>query len=122
LKGFTLIEVLVSVIIVSLAAAVFFQLSSNAYRLYNLFEKQKNFTLASSLVFVENRGGVLDEVMRNWHIKNDNILDVLKNKKINLQKTVDYKTEFNGINFMILKLKAYNKNNGCYVYSAKIGK
>ncbi len=116
MKSFTLIEVLVSVIIIFLASYVFFSFTSNSFNLYSVFERHKYFTLKSSVVFCEEKGGNLKEVLKDFNIKNDKVLKSL-NTDVFLDKSIDFKTDFNKSSVILYKLKAYNKFSSCYIYS-----
>ena len=119
MKAFTLIEVIVSVMILLIATAVFFGFTQNSYRLYSLFEKRMDFELKSSIVLTEEKGGNLKEILKSFNIRNDKILHAL-NKKIELEKKIDLKEDFNGTNIIIYRLKAYNSTNSARVYSIGI--
>jgi len=120
MRAFTLIEVLIAVMILSISAAIFLSLSSNSYNLLQKYEKRNNFLLFSSVVFCEERGGKLDEVVRDFNIKDDFTLDILKNKKIKFEKRVDYKTEIDKKKITIYKLIAYDKENRALVFGVDV--
>ncbi len=119
MKAFTLLEVLVSVMILLLASAVFFSLTSNSVHLFNLFEKRKYFELKATVPLTEEKGGNLKEILVNFKIRNDKILKAL-NQKIEFEKRVDLKQDFNDTNVMIYRLNAYDKTNSLKIYSLGI--
>ncbi len=118
MRAFTLIEVLVSVIIIVMASAAFFEITQNSYRFYELFEKKKGFDLKATVPLIEEKGGSLKEIIP-FDIKNDKILKAL-DEEIKLEKRVDLKTEFNNTNIILYRLKAYNKKHSKDIYSAEI--
>jgi prepilin-type N-terminal cleavage/methylation domain-containing protein len=111
MRAFTLIEVLISVMIITFAAFTFLSFSSNSFKLFEKFKKRNDFLLKSSLVFCEERGGRLNEVVRDFNIKNDKILTLLKKYKINL-KTITTKDKF-----VLKTLIAKDKEHQARVYS-----
>jgi len=119
LKSFTLIEVLISVIIIFLASYVFFSFTSNSIKLYNIFERHKYFSLKASIVFCEEKGGNLKEVLRDFNIRNDDILRAL-DTKIELKKSIDLKSDFNTTSVILYKLRAFDKKSSSYIYSLEI--
>ena len=120
MRAFTLIEVLIAVIILFLAAGAFLSLGSNSYRLFELYKKRNDFLLSSSLVFTENRGGRLDEVVRDFDIKDDKVLRLLRSKKIELKSEIDLKTEFENKKITVKKLKAFDKENMAKIYGVEV--
>jgi len=120
MRAFTLVEVLISIIILFIAVNVSIDLTTNTYNLFSKLDERNNFLLSSSLVFCEKRGGRLDEVVRDFDIKNDEILKILRNKKIEFKKRIDLKTEIEKNKITIFKLNAYNKNHLAFVYSIEI--
>jgi len=119
-RGFSLIEVLVAVGILFFASFVFLSLSSNSYDLVQKFEKRNDFLLSSSLVFCEEKGGRLDEVVESFGIKNDKILNLLKKEKIKLEKRVNLKTQFENKNVTVYELKAFNAENSARAYKLEV--
>jgi len=118
MRAFTLIEVLVSVIIIVMASAAFFEITQNSYRLYELFEKKKEFDLKATIPLIEEKGGSLKEIIP-FDIKNDKILKAL-DEDIEFEKKVDLKTEFNDTRITLYRLKAYNKTHSKEIYSAEV--
>ncbi|QCI27418.1 type IV pilus modification PilV family protein [Caminibacter pacificus] len=120
MRAFTLIEVLISVMILFFAAAVFLNLSSDSFSLYEKFKKRNDFLLDSSLVFCEKRGGRLDEVVRDFNITDDFTLDILKRKKINFEKRIDLKTQIENKNIQINRLVSFDKENRAEVFGVEV--
>jgi len=71
-------------------------------------------------VFCEKRGGRLDEVVRDFNIKDDFTLDILKSKKIEFDKKVDLKTEIQKRKVQINRYEAYNKEYRAAVYGLEV--
>lgn len=120
MKSFTLIEVIISVMILFIAVNISLDLASNSFSLFNGFVSRNNFILSSSLVFCEKRGGRLDEVVRDFDIKNDEILKMLRREKIEFKKRIDLKTEIENKKITVYKLNALNKNHMALVYSIEV--
>jgi prepilin-type N-terminal cleavage/methylation domain-containing protein len=118
LRGFTLIEVLISVIIIVLASAAFFEITQNSYKLYEMFEGKKEFDLKASIPLIEEKGGILKEII-DFDIKNDEILKALK-VKVDFDKKVDFRRDFNNTDIVLYRLKAFNKTHSKIIYSLEI--
>jgi len=119
LRAFTLIEVLVSVMILFIAAGAFFSVTSNSMHLYDLFEKKKDFELYSTVPLTEEKGGKIKEILRDFKIKDDFVLENL-NYEINFKKSVDLKEDFNGTSVILYRLKAFDRENMSKIYSIGI--
>jgi len=119
-KSFTLIEVLVATLIFFLVTLAVFNSISNSKFLFQKIDKYKNFSLISSVVFVEkkNRKNLYEDLL-DFNISNDNIIHTLKKYKIKLQTINDVSHEINITKktFFINKLKAYNKYFSTFIYS-----
>ena len=119
MKAFTLIEVIVSVLILFIATSAFFSLTQNSMHLYDIFESKKEFELRATIPLTEEKGGNLKEILLNFKIENDKILKSLNNE-IFYDEEIDTKKEFNGTNVTIYKLKARDKHNRLEIYSIGI--
>jgi len=68
-SGFTLIEVLVSIIILSVVSVGLFQISSNSQHNFLFLKKKSAFDRLSSLVFMHRN--------RNWHNSQKSLYDFI---------------------------------------------
>ena len=119
-KAFTLIEVLVATLIFFLVTMAVFEAVSNSKFLFQKIDEYKNFSLRSSIVFVEKkkRKNLYEELV-DFNISNDKIIHTLKKYNIKLQTINDVSQEINitKTTFFINRLKAYDKHNSAYIYS-----
>jgi len=119
-KSFTLIEVLVATLIFFLVTMAIFDSISNSKFLFQRIDEYKNFSLRSSIVFVEKKKRKnLYEELADFNISNDKIIHSLKKYNIKLQTINDVSQKINIIKttFFINRLKAYDKHNSAYIYS-----
>jgi prepilin-type N-terminal cleavage/methylation domain-containing protein len=124
-KAFTLIEVMVAVMIVFVAVNAVMNIIGNNKKLIEIFIKNKEFVLKSSVAFIEDKDMKNNyERLLEFNIKDDKILHILKKDEIKLDKTEDIREEYNfsNINFtkVIEKLKAYDKTHSAIIYSIGI--
>ena len=96
-KAFTLIEVLVSVVILSTVAVLLFEISTNSKNNFSFLSQKANFTTLASLPLMHssqkfnNSDKKLYEYIRyDYDIKDDELRKYLKEKKVHL----DYEDEF----------------------------
>ena len=118
-KSFTLIEVLVATLIVFLVSMAVFNAISHSEFLFKRIDEYKNFSLASSVIFVEkkNRKNLYEDLADDFNISNDQIIHTLKKYQIKLQTINDVSEDINITKIFINKLKAYNKYDSTYIYS-----
>ncbi len=132
--GFTLIEVLVSIIILSVVAVGLFQISSNAQHTYLFLKKKSAFDRLGSLAFMHrnrawhNSEKSLYEFVRNdYAISDDDFRRYLKNYKIHYRHEAyssyaplgEEIEESNGtISFKLLidKITVTHKEESSYLY------
>ena len=88
-KAFTLIEVLVSVVILSTVAVLLFEISTNSKSSFSYLSKKASFTTLASLPLIHNnqkyhnRDKTLFEYIRyDFDIKDDDLRKYLKETKI----------------------------------------
>jgi prepilin-type N-terminal cleavage/methylation domain-containing protein len=96
-KAFTLIEVLVSVVILSTVAVLLFEISTNSKNNFSFLSEKATFTTLASLPLMHanqkynNSDKTLYEYIRyDYNIKDDDLRKYLKEKKLHL----DYEDEF----------------------------
>ena len=119
-RAFTLIEILVATLIFFLVTMAVFNIIANYKFLFQKIDKYKNFSLLSSIVFIEKKkGNNLYEDLIDFNISNDTIIHYLKKYKIKLKTINDVSYEINSTNrvFFINKEKSYDKYNSTYIYS-----
>jgi len=124
-KAFTLIEVIVATFIVFISVTAILNTISNTKHLFELIKENKFFTLASSVIFLEqkHRKNLYEELV-DFNITNDEIIRDLKKEEIKLDVIKDYSEDFNesdkNFTFFINKLKAYDKHHLNFVYEIGI--
>jgi len=120
-KAFTLIEVIVATFIVFIAVIAILNVISNTKHFFELIKENKFFTLASSVIFLEQkeRKNLYEELI-DFNITNDEIIKDLKKEKVKLDVISEYSQDFNesdkNFTFFINKLKAYDKHHLSFVY------
>ena len=98
MKAFTLIEVMISVIILFISASVFLEITANTKHLVNLYIKKKNKVLKSSVVLEQKVTKNAYEALIGFNIDNDEIIKNLKKDKINIKITKTNNYEILNIN------------------------
>ncbi len=99
-RGFTLIEVLISVALLSVAASAIFALSTSQERVYE-FSKERFQICALSSIIYQNYDEKLDKstkdiyeiIKSRYSIDNDDIRRYLKDKKVTVKKSL-YKNSY----------------------------
>lgn len=88
-KAFTLIEVLVSVVILSTVAVLLFEISTNSKSNFSYLSQKASFTTLSSLPLIHNNQKyhnsdktLFDFIRDDFDIKDDEFRKYLKNKKV----------------------------------------
>jgi len=117
-KAFTLIEVMVSTLIVFLVIFAVMNSISNVKYLLNIFSSHKKFELISSIAFLEEKKSKnLYEKVLDFNIKNDEIIHTLKKYSINIEKKPIYSMLYKNKKITIYKIKAYDKTHSNFIYS-----
>ncbi len=139
-KAFTLIEVLVSVVILSTVAVMLFEISANSKSNFSYLAKKGDFTTLSSLSLMHidqkyhNSEKDLYEFIRDdYDIKDDELRKYLKEQKVHydheefttfepLGTSGDEDDVNQSINFTIVfdKIFVGNKENSTFVYKIYI--
>ena len=134
-RAFTLIEVLVSVLILSTVAVMLFQISINSKSNFSYLSKKGDFTTLSSLALMHNdqslhnsQRTLYDFIRDDYDIKDDELRKYLKEQKVHyeheefstfepLGSSGDKDTN-ESINFTIVfdKIFVKNKENSTFVY------
>jgi len=88
-KAFVLIEIIVSVVLLSIAGTALFKASANQKKLYSITSKKTDFLRYASLVLnkhstdLHNKDINLYDFSKSaYSIKNDNLIKILKNTKV----------------------------------------
>jgi prepilin-type N-terminal cleavage/methylation domain-containing protein len=141
-NAFTLIEVLVSVVILSSVAVILFEISTNAKSNYTFLKDKSDFSTLSSVALTHsnqkyhNKNMNLYEFIKyDYKIKDDDLRKYLKSKKINYEHEEfstfspfsegdadTLKTQDNNIaemvNFTLVfdRVKIWTKEQSSYIY------
>lgn len=88
-KAFTLIEVLVSIVILSTVAVLLFEISTNSKNSFSYLNQKANFTTLSSLALMHNNPkyhnsdkALYEYIRYDYEIKDNALRKYLKEKKI----------------------------------------
>ncbi len=91
-KAFTLIEVLVSVIILSTVAVMLFEISTNSKNNFSYLTKKGDFTTLYSLALIHNNQtfhnkekNLYEFIRDDYDIKDDELRKYLKEKKVHYE-------------------------------------
>ena len=88
-KGFTLIEVMVSVVIISVVVATLLKLFSNNAHIFALSQKKANISMLGTLLIgvpdlgLEKEDVFLDDIVGDFKVEEE-LRNTLKNKKVHL--------------------------------------
>ncbi|GAB6075065.1 type II secretion system protein [Nautilia lithotrophica] len=122
-KAFTLIEIMISVVIVFIIMGVVLEVTSNVKHLFLINKDYNTFVYKSSVAIFGNGKNIYEKV-KDFDIRNDKIIHVLKRDKINVKKELDYSMNENinnkNVNVSINKIKVYNNNHQVIYYSVDI--
>ena len=123
-KGFSLIEVLVAVIILSSVATALFEISFNSKNNFVRYQKRINFeTLASIPLFLQNNSNtnLYEQIKQNYKIKDDELRKILKETKLQKQvkqfSTIKITDDFA---LQIPQVQIYGKKGSTIYYGISI--
>lgn len=147
-KAFTLIEVLVSVVILSTVAVMLFEISTNSKSNFSFLSSKASFTTLASLPLMQNDikyhnsdKTLFEYVKYDFDIKDDKLRKYLKNQKVHYDQEEfttfspfdnedekssedleDGNTEENVMKFSIIfdKIIISNKQNSTFSYKLEI--
>ena len=144
-KAFTLIEVLISVVILSTVAVLLFEISTNSKNSFSYLSQKAGFTTLSSLPLMHNNpkyhnsDKTLYEYIRyDFDIKDDDLRKYLKEKKIHYHQEefadfsplsesneiVEYNEEMgqgtDGFTILFDKIQISNKQQSTFLYKIDI--
>ena len=138
-KAFTLIEVLVSVVILSTVAVLLFEISTNSKNSFSYLSQKASFTTLSSLPLMHNNpkyhnsDKTLYEYIRyDFDIKDDDLRKYLKEKKIHYRQEEfadfsplsesdeEMEQGTNGFTILFDKIQISNKQQSTFLYKIDI--
>ena len=123
-KGFTLIEVMISVFIFFVVVVSVMNVVENNKHLISLLVENKEFSLKSTVAFLNPDTKNNYDRVRDFNIKNGKVIDILKNDDIEVETSEDFSQDFNltgvSIKEVVKRLKAYDKQHSLTIYSVGI--
>lgn len=121
-KGFILVEVIVSVLLLSIASIALLKVTSNQKRIYSLSKNKLSFSQYSSIItnrhnisFHEKDINLYESVKREYDIKNDELKTILKNTKIKYTQKYSTMIKLEDLNFLVDEIRVSDKK-GVSVY------
>jgi len=131
-KGFILIEIIISVMLLSVAGITLLKLNSNQKKLYTIARDKLEFSKEISIVVNQHsinlhkkNINLYDIVKKKYNLKNNNLIKMLKDTNIDyLQKyssIINQKLEKEDqkITFLIDTIKIFNKKNSSKYITVK---
>ncbi len=121
-RGFILMEIIVSILLLSLAGVALLKVNSNQKKIYNIVEKKLNFVLLSTFVINEHSKELhkkkiilYDFLKEKYSIKNDILKKILKDTKVeylqrynsNMELILDEK---HAVKIFIDRIKLFNND------------
>jgi len=121
-RGFILMEIIVSILLLSLAGIALLKVNSNQKKIYNIVEKKLNFVLLSTFVINEHSKELhkkkiilYDFLKEKYSIKNDILKKILKDTKVeylqrynsNMELILDEK---HAVKIFIDRIKLFNND------------
>ena len=124
-RAFTLIEILVSVVIIFVVMSVALNITTNAKHIFDLSGKASDFEYIASVGALEDNKTSVYEKLKDFHIDNDDIIHTLKKEKLHKDENTIYSLEGNmdeNISVIITldQLKIYDKHNSLILYKVNI--
>jgi len=127
-SAFTLIEVLISVIILATIATYLFQMSINSKTNYKRVNLKKEWEHISSTLIKQNKiksnSNLYEQLRNDYNISNFDVRNSLKKLKLKQDRTPYSKIiipDMEGIYINIEKINIYNKKNSTNLFSISIG-
>lgn len=132
-KAFVLIEIIISVVLLSIVGTALFKASSNQKKLYSITSKKSKFT--NYITILTNKHStnlhnkdiyLYDFIKTNYNIKNDKLIKILKNTKIHYSQknrallSYSDKKDENSIHILIDKIKLSNTKSSSNYISVKM--
>ena len=132
-KAFVLIEIIVSVVLLSIVGTALFKASANQKKLYFITSKKAEFLRYASILTnkhstdLHNKNiNLYDFVKNNYNIKNDKLIKALKNTKVHYSQKnktlLNYsdKIDKNSIHMLIDEIKISNTKSSSKYLSVKM--
>ena len=132
-KGFVLIEIIVSVMLLSIVGIALLKVNSNQKNIYNIAHKKLEFSKYVSLLSNQHSEdlhgkeiNLYDTVKSKYNIKDNLLIKILKNKKVKYSQ--DYKSVINlnldentpSINLLIDEIKLSDKKGTSTYLTVKL--
>jgi len=121
-KGFTIIEVLVAVIILSVIATALFEISINSKKNLNIYQKKALFENITTLSLFSNQSSntnLYEQIRTKYKIKDDEFRRKLKSIKLTKKTTTISTKKYEDLTIKIDQIQIYSKENSTIYY--KIG-
>jgi len=116
-KGFVLIEIIISVILLSISGIALLKVSSNQKQLHDITSKRINFSQYSSIILnnksinLQNKDiNLYSHIKYKYNLKNDALIEVLKNTNIKYTQKYNNMIKLEKHNFLIDKIKISNQD------------
>ncbi|ACM93261.1 prepilin-type N-terminal cleavage/methylation domain protein [Nautilia profundicola AmH] len=124
-KAFTIIEVMIAVFLALIISTVAFSITGNAKKMFVLIDKRKIFYLKSSVMAIEEKNTKnVYEILKDFNIKNDEIIKKLKKDTFYLKHNIEYSQNINihgkSIKILLDRMKIYNKYHSAFIYKQEI--
>jgi prepilin-type N-terminal cleavage/methylation domain-containing protein len=121
-RGFTLIEVLLSVTLLSFVAVVVLEGSGASKSISNKIDNKSNFYNKLSLIMLQELKNTKDSISLDEHLSSikldDKVRGYLKTQKLKYQKNIIKKEEL----IILNSLKISDNKNSAFLYSFELGK
>jgi len=117
-KAFTIIEVLVSIIILSIVATALFQISINSKKNFSFYQKKFEYENLSSLLLFSKKtsnSNLYEQIRLRYNIKDNVLRRKLKNIKLEKKTKVQNIQKLDQISFIIYQTQIFSKN-GSSIY------
>ena len=124
-NSFTLIEIMISVMIIFLIVSVMLDISANIKTLFEVTSQRSLFELKSSISAIENSDiKNLYEKLQEFNISNDEVIKNLKSENLKIDKKIEfsqqYQTNEKYINIVMKKVKIYDNYHSIYFYEVEL--
>ena len=127
-RGFVLIEIIVSVMLLSFAGMALLKINSNQKKLYSITQDKLNFSKKISIITNQSSAdlhkkqiNLYDTIKRRYQLKNPELIKILKDTDIKYEQNYKSSTKFYlpdsevSFSFLIDTIKISNKD-GTSIY------
>jgi len=131
-RGFILIEIIISVMLLSFAGIALLQVNSNQKKLYSIAKDKLEFSKLISIVANQHsinlhkkKINLYDAIKKKYKLKNDDLIKILKNRdveyaqKYNSMITLNLEKDSQALTFLIDKIKVSNKKSSSLYITVK---